>query len=174
MGRLKKATEPAPSTTEPAPSTGAAARTMGGRRPRGPGRAPGRDAAPPTRGRSGILTSHPHGRLQPRHSTAGWSSFPPPRWSNFAPPLTARAGGQRQPYGLSEPQRAGSVTRRAGAQRRTAELWTRPAREGSPGGFWGGCSEREQSCGRFTEVTSLGWCPSPYLFPHFQVESTGF
>ena len=40
------------------------------------------------RGRSGILTSPPHGRLQPRHSTAGWSSFPPPRWSNFAPPLT--------------------------------------------------------------------------------------
>ena len=42
----------------------------------------------PARGRSGILTSPPHGRLQPRHSTAGWSSFPPPRWSNFAPPLT--------------------------------------------------------------------------------------
>ena len=41
--------------------------------------------SPPARGRSGILTSPPHGRLQPRHSTAGWSSFPPPRWSNFGP-----------------------------------------------------------------------------------------
>ena len=35
---------------------------------------------------------NPHGRLQPGHSTAGWSSFPPPRWSNFAPPLTYWAG----------------------------------------------------------------------------------
>ena len=40
-------------------------------------------------GRSAILTSPPHCRFQPRHSTAGWSSFPPPRWSDFAPPLTS-------------------------------------------------------------------------------------
>ena len=44
--------------------------------------------SPPARSRSGILTSPPTCRLQPRHSTAGWSSFPPPRWSTFAPPLT--------------------------------------------------------------------------------------
>ena len=46
-------------------------------------------ARPPARSRSGILTSPPTCRLQPRHSTAGWSSFPPPRWSTFAPPLTS-------------------------------------------------------------------------------------
>ena len=44
-------------------------------------------ARPPARSRSGILTSPPTCRLQPRHSTAGWSSFPPPRWSTFAPTL---------------------------------------------------------------------------------------
>ena len=38
--------------------------------------------------RSRVLTSPPHRRVQQRHPAAGWPSFPPPRWSNFAPPLT--------------------------------------------------------------------------------------
>ena len=50
--------------------------------------------SPPARSRSGILTSPPTCRLQPRHSTAGWSSFPPPRWSTFAPPLTNLLDGR--------------------------------------------------------------------------------
>ena len=52
--------------------------------------------ARPPASRSGILTSPPTCRRQPRHSTAGWSSFPPPRWSTFAPPLTdgCRSGAE--------------------------------------------------------------------------------
>ena len=38
--------------------------------------------------RSRVPTSPPHRRVQRRHPAAGWPSFPPPRWSNFAPPLT--------------------------------------------------------------------------------------
>ena len=44
-----------------------------------------------------------------------------------------RAGGLRRPLTALRPQRAGRVTRRAVAQRRTAQPLTRPAREGYPG-----------------------------------------
>ena len=47
----------------------------------------------------------------------------------------ARCAGRYLPV---VPQRAGCVTRRAGAERRTAQPLTRPAREGYPGRFRGG------------------------------------
>ena len=55
------------------------------------------------------------------------------------------------------PPRAGRVTRRAGAARQPAAPWTRQAREGYSGLFWGGVlRSRSQPFGRNTEENPLG------------------